>query len=428
MPININEGCKARLKEKLAEGLAEIRVMYMTHLDYRSLSLLNELELDSILPERGDVRNRLEAYVSESPIFDFVYDELSQELQDNQKFNGDLPDQPLSEIENYQELEKTSSRLIETLVSLPWKYCFTFRLENEVAKYFTDDLIVISENIRIIKNAGGLEADFPLKSENPLRDRGLHRGLLDIFAPVEWDENAAYVQIFQEGFVGKWLTSEPKHRAIETFKSLLGLLISLSGLAVTQSSTSVISKSRAYIHRENGGWDIQAGFELEDDVGKTLNQLRIVDLDGALAEDSAKVFFIKTRISHLSKALKSSTNSEKIMLAGRWIFDSYCGRNELLSFIQTTVALEILLGEKTSSDQMGLSVLLANRCAYLIGKTHQQREEVLKDFKEIYDVRSKIVHRGKGRLLKYERILFLKLQWMANRVVQEEIEFMVKNV
>ena len=76
--------------------------------------------------------------------------------------------------------------------------------------------------------------------------------------------------------------------------------------------------------------------------------------------------------------------AEKLSLAGQWLFDSYVGNNELLSFIQTMVDLEILLGDKNISDIMGLGELLRNRCAYLIGLNQSQREEILNDFKLLF--------------------------------------------
>ena len=91
------------------------------------------------------------------------------------------------------------------------------------------------------------------------------------------------------------------------------------------------------------------------------------------------------------------------------------------------VALEILLGDKATSDVIGLGELLRNRCAYLIGVTHDQRQDILDGFKEIYDIRSKIIHRGKSRLTMDERTLFRKLQWICRRVIQEEIELLKKN-
>ena len=85
------------------------------------------------------------------------------------------------------------------------------------------------------------------------------------------------------------------------------------------------------------------------------------------------------------------------------------------------IVLEILLGEEDRSDEIGLGELLRNRCAYLIGKTHKQRSEILRDFNRIYAVRSLIVHRGKSRLTPDERSLFHKLRWMCRRVIEEEL-------
>ncbi len=59
---------------------------------------------------------------------------------------------------------------------------------------------------------------------------------------------------------------------------------------------------------------------------------------------------------------------------------------------------------------------------YLIGKTSVQRSEILKDFKEIYDVRSHIVHRGKNRMSAREREHYGKLVWYCKRCIQEELK------
>jgi hypothetical protein len=90
------------------------------------------------------------------------------------------------------------------------------------------------------------------------------------------------------------------------------------------------------------------------------------------------------------------------------------------------VVLEILLGDKAASDEIGLGRLLGNRCAYLIGKTQEERATILSDFKQIYDVRSDIVHEGKSRLTHDELMLFNKLQWFCHRVIQKEIELLKK--
>jgi hypothetical protein len=88
------------------------------------------------------------------------------------------------------------------------------------------------------------------------------------------------------------------------------------------------------------------------------------------------------------------------------------------------VVLEIILGEKTISDQMGLNELLRNRCAYLIGNSHEDRATVLDLFDKIYKVRSLILHRGKHRLDRDEQILIRQLRWLCIRVIQREVDLL----
>jgi len=120
--------------------------------------------------------------------------------------------------------------------------------------------------------------------------------------------------------------------------------------------------------------------------------------------------------------------ADQIFLAAQWFFDGYSqGPDQLLQFIQTMVVLEILLGDKASSDQTGLNVLLRNRCAYLIGNSQEDRAELLEWFQKIYDVRSKIVHSGKHWLSASEFELFARLRWICRRVIRKEIDLLRAN-
>jgi Apea-like HEPN len=131
-------------------------------------------------------------------------------------------------------------------------------------------------------------------------------------------------------------------------------------------------------------------------------------------------------LSQLMRAVFSGgPKAEPIILASGWLFDSYTGHDELLSCVQAMVVLEILLGDKAASDEIGLGWLLSNRCAYLIGKTQGERDDILRDFAQIYTVRSNIVHQGKPRLTRDELKLFYKLQWLCHRVIQKEIDLLM---
>ena len=89
-----------------------------------------------------------------------------------------------------------------------------------------------------------------------------------------------------------------------------------------------------------------------------------------------------------------------------------------------TVALEILLGEKASSDLIGIGELLANRCAYLIGKSHTQRGEIQAEVKSIYATRSRIVHAGQSRLSAREKHQLARLHVLCVRVIEKELELL----
>lgn len=425
MAINLHDGCKQRLKSQLSIVLADVRLRNLSFVE-RS-SLYRVFDLESILPNTGNIKSELESYVSESPLFDFVYGELSKIANDIVEYDSTHPDEPLSILEGFNDLSLVASNLVDKFDSLPWKYAFTFNLGTSITDFFTEDVIEIAPDIKLLKAHGELADKFPLNSGIPNRDRFLHGGgLLGLAGHAEWKEKSLYVQITASGFVGKYVTTTPENRAVDTFKSFLGLMLAMRALKVSYSYSSSIINSRFYIHKETDVWTVEDSHELDRDVSKTISDLRLDDLDGSLDTDEKKNGFVLNRLRLISKAL-SREEAEKLRLAGKWLFDSYCGNNELLSFIQTTVSLEILLGDKSVSDLMGLGELLRNRCAYLIGNTHSQREEILDDFKKIYDIRSKIVHRGKSQLSRYERGLFHKLQWMTNRVIQEEIELIGKN-
>jgi hypothetical protein len=113
-------------------------------------------------------------------------------------------------------------------------------------------------------------------------------------------------------------------------------------------------------------------------------------------------------------------NDERLKNAGRWLFESYCGSNGLLQVVQATVSLEILLGDRSDSDDIGIQKLLANRAAYLIATSSAERETLLKDVKSIYKIRSKIVHSGVNEL-RGELESLDRLRTIVKRVLQKEL-------
>jgi len=134
---------------------------------------------------------------------------------------------------------------------------------------------------------------------------------------------------------------------------------------------------------------------------------------------------INDAIPKIGKVLYAPHANDRLVRASQWLFDSYSGSSELLKFVQAMIAMEILLGDKAGGEVVGLGTLLANRCAYLIGTSRKQREEILEDFGRIYNTRSRIVHDGHNRLSAAEESDLWKLRWMVGRGIQEELDLML---
>ena len=145
---------------------------------------------------------------------------------------------------------------------------------------------------------------------------------------------------------------------------------------------------------------------------------------GELVNDEEKSTWVAYRLKYINDVFTHTPQAINIIRSAQWYFDSYCGDDELLSYIQATVALEILLGDKKISKKTGLSELLGNRCAYLISKSNKERESILNDFRAIYEIRSQIVHNGMNRLNIKERIFLDKLHKLCRRTINKEIELL----
>lgn len=424
--INLNKNCKASLIKKLAKALETPEVHFNSILFRNSL---NEVfSIDKTIPQTGTQRDLLVEYISEEPLVDFIHGFLSKEIYEELESSSKSPtSRKLKELDKYNDLNALSQRLIETLDNLPWNYCFTFKLNSEISPYFAEKITQVAPNINIIKTGNELST-FPLESGIKKRDERIHKlGLIGLRKPhITWEKNHTYIQIFVEGFVGVWATSTAT-KALDSFRSILGLMIAMGILEVKPSLLPENTRSRYYIHKKENSWEIDNSDDLSNDISQTIDDLRIDDHNGLLDDEMKKSIFVTHSVKQIYDALSHEEASKKIVLAGQWFFDSCCGQNELLSYIQAIVAFEILLGRKAATDEAGLKVILANRCAYLIAVTEIQREEILSDVEAIYQIRNHIVHRGKNKLKNSELLLLNKLKWMISRVIKEEIKLVSKN-
>jgi len=422
MSLGLHTQCRDRLTTVIAEQLPNIALKNRMFLE-RS-SAIGLLLAEPILPQTGPVKNSLDLYIGEAPIFTFALETLARELYENQKYDAQTPSMKLINLNEYQDSASVAKRLVHDFESLPWKYTLTIKLDNDFAKLFGQAVkeYRISDSLKLVTPDDSFAERFPLQSGIKERDHSLSGGLLLGFESRTWDKNTTYFQANATGFISMYGGTTPFEDTISLFKSFCGISIALRLFKATVTHRAFPSKANCFVHRNvDNAWVIESRHEMEAILSDALQDLTLHDLEGRLDTDSKKTEWIKSVLPRIRCVFSNQEKARKLILGGQWLFESCCGKDELLSFVQAAVVMEILLGEKTVSDLMGLGELLRNRCAYLIGRSHKEREETLSDFEEIYDVRSKIVHSGKSRLNMHERSLLSKLQWMCRRVIQEEV-------
>ena len=435
MPLNLHPDCKKRLIDTLAEGLSIITVengMFVEHMS----RIVGLYKADEVIPKTGHLGNRLVDYVNYFPVIDFVSETLAAELRERDKYLRDTPSIKLIELEGYGDTKGVARSLVESFESLPWHYKLSVKLPASVNQIFSQIVteLPLSEQIRLVRPTGNFVERFPLKSEDEKRHKRIYGGGTIIGGPIdpEWDVDAIYLQIDAEGFIGMHGSTIPASNAAALLRAFCGLAVAVRLFQIDPTYRGYgfglgtgAYKSHFVVHKEkDDGWEIDGKFDLEDRHSSTLNDIILEDLEGKIDTEKKKILWAVRQLKQISTVFSSGEKGANILRASQWLFDSYTGQDELLSFVQSMVVLEILLGEKDISDEIGLGELLRNRCAYLIGNSHQQRSKHLQDFKQIYRVRSQIVHRGKSRLTPHELGLFNTLRWMCRRVIQEELSLL----
>lgn len=172
----------------------------------------------------------------------------------------------------------------------------------------------------------------------------------------------------------------------------------------------------------------RASFKVEDIADKRTYTIELpIDLCILLSKLSIKdpardlMVRIQNALGSAAKLVSARhEGSERVKAACQWYFDSLATENQSLSFLQICFGFEALLGD--GENKAGLTETLADRCAFLIGDSIQGRTSIKKNFKELYKLRSKLVH-GVANNLDSENVKYL--YWgrkILNLAISKEIK------
>lgn len=160
------------------------------------------------------------------------------------------------------------------------------------------------------------------------------------------------------------------------------------------------------------------------------HQRLIRQLDGSkslLSDESLKRYYlgmVRNFGVEISGALNANREGATTLFrSAKWLCESVLSEDPVSAFVQAAVSMEILIGEKDPKDASDISItaLLRNRCAYALARNHAERRKISVLVKDIYDVRSKIVHTGRDSLTQKERSLLSELRMLLFRLLSKEL-------
>lgn len=408
MPLRLHAQCRDRIVDALAAAIPELRIEQNAMLS-GWLTALTLHEIDAILPrDHGQVG--LVGEFSDRPLMNFVTGYIDDELR-RREWRRDAPTQPLTDMPNYADPAAAAERIVAAFETLPWRYIMFVRtplttgfvellgLRTELAQQF---LLFVPD----AAHAG----IYPLPPSDPY-GIFMRRSI-----PNAWSSDHFYMRGHIDGYIGRNSSREGVSAFVRKVKSFAGLLLALDLYRVAPSPFPATNATPIFIYTADACVQVPDTGWFSDEDAATLQSFKPFETEGL---DEAE---IKTRRDAIVLIRAAFADQEpRLLNAARWFFDSHSGENELLSFVQAMIALEILFGEKATSDIIGIGQLIANRCAYLIGKTVAERERIIADIARIYSTRSAIVHRGKETLSTAERVDLLKLKRLCRQAIRQEL-------
>lgn len=398
---------KKILAEKLEGVLAGITV-YGGILGYQDTDTIDGIDRSFA---SGDVAS-LKEYISENPFADFLDDYLRKKVSAEGFLYADGC--ALSAINGFSDLAALSGEIIDAIEAVPHTYAFSIPLPQTLNSQFqSSGLWELSERIHIGKGEHLHRAyDVPSLTNGKGQNFGKGHAIMVV--------NNAHLVVRGTGYVLGREMSHPYHRALEDIRAMFGLMLALGLVRLNYLPATSDNEMWITLNRQVGGvFRYEGTFRLDSAWSHVLSRLVFPPTNPAVPPQWA--YAVGRHLTTLEYILASEKHGRRLKLAAQWFFDSYAGDNQLLQYVQAMVALEILVGgTKDENADVGIGKLMRNRIAYLIGRSIEEREQIMKTFDAIYAVRSNIVHAGYSRLTGEQLDQLVVLQEYVARVIAAE--------
>ena len=344
------------------------------------------------------------------------------------------------------EITKLAENTIESVSTLPWSYHYLISLpfSNRVQ---AEESRPIGTMGHLIKGSSGNTSMYvgTMTTSREIFGSAIARAMAGIedLPPLRFDENHFYLKFELKGYVRK--SNETLiHQNIETLsKAFLGLGLANGLFEIDRSSRPAVNhryirsfmvKSHEYLEVED------ADFASVDKA--LLGKIKVSLPQPPIPTKGMEIFkvdeevFRKNRqdaaLWQINKAFQSNDAGTRLRRAGRWYFEAEAAADSRLKVIQFATVLEILLGQKLndrddgseeldSSNQVSLTTLMADRCAFALGNKDEERKLYYKKFKKVYNLRSRILHDGHEAVSRKDIIILRELEYLVRELLKSEL-------
>lgn len=325
---------------------------------------------------------------------------------------------PLTSYLGFSDPLKIAKSFVEKIKSIPRQYvCYTplnlqlgsVMADNNIEFSFGNQLSVISGDTAV--------AEVTTTCDNLDFAKYLTRQAMYDSSKIDIEESNFYIKYRQSGYISDRTSPRIISDMSDNIRALYGSLfahgclylfkikyvdgINHASVIVNQSAGD--SQILAYACGVDDDLKLCAGLNLGGDLTKENNTSKIVSIF-----ENIKVVF-------------SSPESQRLKTSAVWLLRSFLSEREMDQILCSAIAVEVLLGDREASDRVGLSKLMANRCAYALGKSEIDRKDITEFFIKWYRLRSEIVHSGRMRVTGDEKKIVSEGKKLASRLLVHEI-------
>ena len=415
MTIKLSAAIEADLVLKIAEGLQihPIKHTYILFSDFRWAE-----ELTEILPL--DAREKIDRFIGERGLVRFISTEIDSEMYRTDPRPIIIAGQPPSQLPFVANAVSFARRLIAKLKSLPIRYRLTAALPGPFSHFLVDEIpdsISLPSQITI-SNGRALPSPMPVHSENASIDAELFH---DWFASEQVDRaiqaDRLYFSMPMLGYAVTSSSSVMGRQFEDHIRAFFGAAMALNVMAYG-SSGETSKLPYLMVHNEETR-EIITTESLEDDLLERQYYFSSEAFAKRRSKDKCAAYI--AAIKKIETIFNDDLDCRRLFSACIWFYRARVNLRPLDALLQATIAIEVMLGDRKAAEGIGLTNLLASRCAYLLGKSSAHRSEIGEKFRRVYELRSQIVHEGRHVLKAVDRATVQIANSLCAEIISREL-------